>query len=334
MVTAALEALVARAAGPPVDDDVLRDRYRGALLGAAVGNALGLPLEGDSRSSIKRRWPRGVTEIDPRERELPWDDDLAQTVMLGESLLATGELDLDELGARLLRWSRENGRGMGAMTAAVVSGLARGQRAIEASRDAWERSGWSTAGNAAVARCAPVALCWRLDGGGLVRTARASALVTHYDPRCEWSTVAFDVALCFALAGRALDLGELAGALQKVEEGERADDALEQVVEAVRAVPGARLEDLALDDPMDMGYTLKAMQVGLWCLEQDRPIEVLLPAVIGAGGDTDTNGAVAGAALGSRAGAASIPARWIEGVAERNRIEDLAERLFDASRPP
>ena len=56
----------------------LRDRYRGALLGLAVGNTLGLPVEGWPREEIRRRYPGGVREIDALEMTLPWDDDLAR----------------------------------------------------------------------------------------------------------------------------------------------------------------------------------------------------------------------------------------------------------------
>jgi ADP-ribosylglycohydrolase len=333
--TDALERLVERAAAESVTTDVLADRYRGTLLGVAVGNALGLPVEGASRSSIKRRWPQGVAEIDPRERERPWDDDIAQTMLLAEALLAQPELDLDDLGARFLQWSRENGRGMGMLTREVMAGLARGQSPLEAARAAWESSGWSSAGNGALMRCAPVALARRGSGNDLVRTARAGALVTHYDPRCEWSVVALTVALCFALADKVLDLGELAGTLQKVEGAHSGDAAVEQVVEAIRAVPTASLDDLELDDPMDMGYTLKAMQVGLWCLDQDGDFASRVSEVVGFGGDTDTNAAVAGAVLGARHGASGIPEGWRNAVRDAPRIEEVAAALLEvAGRAP
>jgi ADP-ribosylglycohydrolase len=335
MGTEALEGLVERAAAADVPEEVLADRYRGTLLGVAVGNALGIPVEGASRSSIRRKWPQGVAEIDAGERARPWDDDIAQTMLLAEALLARPELDLDDLGARFLRWSRENGRGMGMLVGEVMSGLAKGRSVLEAARSAWEVTGWSSAGNGAVMRCAPVTLAHRRSGANLVRTARTSALVTHYDPRCEWSVVALTVALCFAVSGRALDLGELAGSLQKVEGTDKGEAAVEQVVEAVRAVPAASLDDLELDDPMDMGYTLKAMQVGLWCLDRDGDFQSLLSEVVSFGGDADTNGAVAGAVLGARHAAAGIPERWREGVRGRQRIEEVAEALLDvAGRAP
>jgi ADP-ribosylglycohydrolase len=329
--TEALEELVERAAAVVVPAEVLADRYRGTLLGVAVGNALGLPVEGASRSSIRRKWPRGVAEIDARERERPWDDDVAQTMLLAEALLARAELDPDDLGARFLRWSRESGRGMGGLFAEVMAGLAKGQSTLEAARGAWEGRGWSSAGNGAVMRCAPVALARRRSGADLVRTARTSALVTHYDPRCEWSTVALTVGLCFAVAGRVLDLGELAGSLHRVQGQERGDAAVGQVVEAVRAVPAASLDDLELDDPMDMGYTLKAMQVGLWCLDRDGDFGSLLAEVVSFGGDTDTNGAVAGAVLGARHGGSRIPGRWLDAVRDAQHIKEVAGELLEAA---
>ena len=51
-----------------------------------------------------------------------------------------------------------------------------------------------------------------------------------------------------------------------------------------------------------MGYTLKAMQVALWCAREANDFEEALITVVSAGGDTDTNGAVAGAVLGARFG--------------------------------
>jgi ADP-ribosyl-[dinitrogen reductase] hydrolase len=52
-------------------------------------------------------------------------------------------------------------------------------------------------------------------------------------------------------------------------------------------------------------------------------------AVVNEGGDTDTNGAIAGAIMGARHGASSIPARWLENIANTEDLAKVAERLFD-----
>ena len=161
-----------------------------------------------------------------------------------------------------------------------------------------------------------------------MRNARASALATHYDARCEWSTVAFSVALATTLSGRTVPVDELAAALEEAAGTDWAAAGVGHVVEAIRQVPKRGLQELRLDDPMDMGYTLKAMQVGLWCLLQPGELEPTLIGVVSAGGDADTNGAVAGAALGARAGAQALPRRWLRRIGGAEHLARLADRLL------
>ncbi len=330
MGTEALEEIVDEAASRGADGSSLMTRYRTVILGVAVGNALGIPMEGESRGAIRKRWPEGVTEIAPEELHRPWDDDLAQTVLLAQASLRTEDLNLEYLAQEFVRWRDENGRGIGQLTRDVIEEFAAGRPALEAARIVWERSGWSTAGNGAVMRCAPVALRHRRSGAALVRNARTSALVTHYDARCQWSTVVVDVALAAALSDGPPDVERLAVATEDIgaRDGEAA--ALAQLVEAIRATSGAALEDLELDDPMDMGYTLKAMQVALWCLQQHDGFEAVVAGVVAAGGDTDTNGAVAGAALGARTTPDAIPERWLEKVPRTEELVGLADQLYEA----
>ncbi len=327
MGTQTLEQIIDDAGRLPVDHDRLEDRYRGVMLGVAAGNCLGIPVEGQSASAIRRHHPDGVRDIDPAEHDRPWDDDLAQTVMVAETLLEDSELDPDRLAARFLRWSRDNGRGIGVLTRQVLDEIAAGKSAAEASLEVWEQSGWSTAGNGAVMRCAPVALRWRRSGAALVRNARASALATHYDARCEWSTVAFSAALATTLSGPTVPVDELASALEEAAGTDWAAAGVGHVVEAIRQVPQRDLQELRLDDPMDMGYTLKAMQVGLWCLMQPGELEPSLIGVVSSGGDADTNGAVSGAALGARAGAQALPPRWLRRIGRAEHLVRLADRL-------
>jgi len=302
------------------------------MLGLAVGNALGLPAEGESAHAIRRHFPGGITEVREEERDRPWDDDLAQTALLAEVLLESEELDSEAFAARLVEWAHENGRGIGELTRSVIDELARGRPSYEAARLAWEGNAMSNAGNGAVMRCAPVALRHMRSGVDLIRTARTSALVTHYDVRCEWSTVVTAVALATCLSSEPVEVGDLAAAVDSLGGEGRSADSIEQVAEATRMTEGSSLDELELDDPMDMGYTLKAMQVALWSMAQAGGFEQTVVGVVNQGGDTDTNGALAGAVMGARHGASSIPQRWVDNVADTDRLTGLADRLFEVSR--
>lgn len=304
-------------------ENATRDRYRGALLGLAVGNALGLPVEFWPSAEIRRRYPDGVREIDPAELRLPWDDDLAQAAILAEAILEHDTLRHDDLARRLLEWDASNGRGMGNQTRAVINALRQGIKPSEAARLVWERDGGNPAGNGAVMRCAPVALRWRRDRARLLDETQHSVLVTHEDPRCVWSAYAVNLAVAAALEGRNAPLEEIALALEHVE-------ASPNTVIAVRTASGRKLEHLALDGSA-IGFTLKTMQVGLWCLENAGDFEESLVSVVGAGGDTDTNGAVAGAVLGALLGAGAIPERWIARIPRADHLTALADGLLERS---
>jgi ADP-ribosyl-[dinitrogen reductase] hydrolase len=306
-----------------VDPGGLESRFQGTLLGLAAGNLLGIPVEGWPADAIRSRHAGGMREIDALVARPPWDDDLAQAAALAELLVADA-FTLEVWAERLVRWWRENGRGSGMLTRLVIEELESGTPATEASRLVWERSGRQAAGNGAVMRCAPVALGCRADGARLVETARLSALATHYDPRCVWSTVATLAAIAHALSGVPVEFEELAEALAE-------DGAPPECVQAVEAVPGSTPATLDLDGPA-MGYTLKAMQVGLWCLRDPPAVEEGMVEVVSAGGDTDTNGAVAGAVLGARFGLEAIPVRWLAAIPDRPQLEELTARLLALDR--
>jgi len=306
---------------PAPPHPVLRDRYLGVLLGTAVGNMLGVPVESLTKSHIQRLFPHGLRSIEPMEQHRPWDDDLAQSALIAEALLKTGELDVADLGIMLSAWRRENGRGIGNLTARVIDAIEDGYPASETAERVWRADGRGPAGNGAVMRCAPVALRWMADPEQLVEQTMRSAQITHYDERCQWSAVALNVALALVLRGITIEEQKLAAALER-------SGAPEAVVEAILEAERQALAGLELDDPQSMGYTLKTMQVGLWALHHADDFEGRLVEVVNEGGDTDTNGAVAGAVLGAALGNSAIPKDWRQLIPGRGKLERLAYDLL------
>src|ERR1043165_3372221 len=92
-------------------------RARGALLGHAAGNALGVPTEFlHTPAAIAAEFPGGVREVRRRDTpRSPWDDDVAMTGLLAEELLEA-EPDLERLTRRWIGWMEEDGRGIGGWT--------------------------------------------------------------------------------------------------------------------------------------------------------------------------------------------------------------------------
>ncbi len=333
------------------------DRARGLMVGIAAGNLLGIVQEGWSKQDIAKKYPDGVREIEERPG-CPDDDDLAQALIVAEAA-GRGPLDPDDLGRRFWDWAETNGRGIGILTRDVLElyggsfprrqGARRpvagesiepprepaGRPIIEASRTAW---GGGRAGNGALMRCAPVAVRWRDDPAALVRNSIVSAVPTHWDRRCGWSCALANLAAAAALRGETpaadelLDAGVegVRAALPELQRYGYEADVPRSVREAVRGASGAEVDDV-IADGRSMGFTLLTLRLALIALWRAPGFEQGLRSIVEAGGDTDTNGAVAGALLGARFGIDAIPARWRRRIAEiragRTPPESYADRL-------
>ena len=309
----------------------IEDRARGVMLGVVVGNLLGLPIEGRSSGEIRQRYPQGVTEIRPSETAKPLDDDPAQSVELAEALLEGGDL-VERFAARLVAWSLLNGRGMGRTTRQSINQLKDKVPPPVAAYAVYRAKG-EHAPNGGIMRCAPVAIARRRQPELLVRDTADTCAVSHYAPASQWSCVIVNAAIAVLLSGGVPDLQKLLAAA-------RADGCPDLVAEAREArVPTGFLEGATRgrSSPGDMkwmqgnrgsnGHTVLTMQAGLWVTTTPLNFEDALVALVNSGGDTDTNGALAGAVLGARYGASAIPMRWATHVAQRDRLTDLADRL-------
>jgi ADP-ribosyl-[dinitrogen reductase] hydrolase len=297
-------------------------RVEGCLLGLACGNTLGVPFENLWPASAVVEHTQGrVRGWEPQEKEKPWDDDTAQAVLVAQ-MLAEGPLTLDGVGLRLVRWKSENGRGIKTLVERVLDEIEGDVPTSEASLDAFERLGrnWS-ATNTAMARCIPVALRHADDSKTLVEQTGVACRATHWNPLCVWSATAFNLGLSTILRNEPLHLQALA-------EEVRSHGAPDPVCDAVLA-SRSPLSFFLLDGKAK-AYTLKAMQVGLWALLQPEPnVEELLESLILEGGDTGTNAAIAGAALGARLGREGIGSRWIAALHDPEAISLAARRLVE-----
>ncbi len=325
------------------------DRDRGLMEGIAVGNLLGIGVEGWPRDSVRSRYPNGVTEIEASPG-YPDDDDLAQAIIIAEAS-AAGPLDVDDLGARFWAWAEQNGLGMGNLTGDVLAlyggayprraGLAQGGdvrppagRPIgQASHEAWSGN---RAGNGALMRCAPIAVRWRDDPVAIARNSVVSAVPTHWDPRCGWSCVLLNLAAAAALRAETLSADDLLAQAEAAVAASTAElsrygynGAMPgEIRAAIHRAASESLSDLELDGG-DMGYTLLTLGTALTAWWRAETFEEGLRAVIEAGGDTDTNGAAVGVLLGARFGLPSIPTRWHDGVARLREGRQTTAAIAD-----
>jgi len=300
-------------------------RARGALLGLAVGNQLGVPTERlGTAKAIREAFPQGVRDLAPPPKGSPFDDDAAMTLLLAESLAEQGDFDAHDVAARWLKWMKMDGRGIGPTTQRALRLIERGTEPFEAGRMARDAGGAvATASNGAVMRCIPVALRYHDNVDKLLRVSTQQAAITHSDERCTWGAAAVNLAARELLNGNPYFVEEVLHRLQGA--------APRALVEAIRRVPWEQESDLPIAIAGEYGYVVHCVEIAFWCAVHRPSLEEALIFLAEAGGDTDTNAAVAGALLGARDGEAAIPPRWLDQLGAANGVSRLAERLVQAA---
>jgi len=309
------------------------DRFKGTLLGCAVGDALGAPVEGLPPEAIKQRYGRVTDFIDERFGAGRVTDDTQMTVALAQSIIDYGRFEMDHAAFKFGRWlefsdaGTKEARGIGIACAAACRKLLQGATPLE--------SGVASAGCGAAMRAGPVGLRYFDDLEMLKEAALGQALITHTDPEA----LAGSAAVAFAVSCGIRDEGRLdRGPLAK------------KTAEFVSSVSAGMAEKIAgLADYLDAtpeegfaftgtgGYVMETVPGALFAfLRSPYDFEETVVTAVNAGGDTDSLGAIAGAVSGSFNGMARIPARWKDNVEGKGYLERLATRLYTltpASRP-
>ena len=159
----------------------------------------------------------------------------------------------------------------------------------------WKFSNRNSAANGALMRTSIIGL-WNDD---TEKYATEVCKLTHYDPRCTGSC-----AIVSLLINNLVYNNQILPLEQLIKIGERHDSRIKQYL--LQAYHTESLEDFVLDD-IYMGYTLNTLAVAIWSLYHCNSLEEGLLAIVNAGGDADTNAAVACSLLGAKYGYSAIP---------------------------
>ncbi|MGP3632872.1 ADP-ribosylglycohydrolase family protein [Streptomyces sp. 24-1644] len=275
------------------------DRAVGAVVGSAVGDALGAPFEFGPRGVFTERFPDGVGTMcggggwDPGEAT----DDTQMAVLAGESLLERGGLDLPDIFGRFRRWAAGDPKDIGLQTEDVLTS---GEPWDLAAALHFQVNG-RAAGNGSLMRATPSAVHFARAGRtATMDAARRIAALTHGD-RAAWEgTAVFHELVRVALYGGD-PLAAVPETLAEVPVGHRARWA------AVLAA------DWHPDDATEFnGAVWPCLGTALWAVRTTRTYESALAAAVDVGGDTDTVAAVTGGLAGAVYGADAIPERWTQ----------------------
>lgn len=300
------------------------DKFKGVLFGQAIGDALGLCTEFMTKGEVRHWYPDGVKNYSQmmvdyhRARWQPgdWTDDTDMMLCIAEAVIKDKELNSQSVAQNFKKWFLGCPKGIGRHTYNVLSLGDYVKKPHRAAELVWQMSGRRNAANGAVMRTSVIGLL----NEEVEKHAADICRLTHADPRCVGSAVIVSQ-MVHALVYR----NELLPLEELIEIGRQYDERIEPYLLMVRS---ETLNVLNLDDEA-MGYTLKTMAAGLWSVYHAGSFEEGLLEVVNAGGDADTNGAVAGSLLGARFGYSNIPTRYVDGLVRKDALTRVSDALQD-----
>lgn len=286
---------------PSIHEDAIRDRAIGALIGLAVGDAVGTTLEFKQRDSYPRLTDMvggGPFRLKPGQ----WTDDTSMALALADSLLEGHPFDPADLMRRFVAWRDEGAYSCTGtcfdIGMTVSSALSRWQRTgdpIAGSTDP------NSAGNGSLMRLSPVAIRHWRDRETLRHIAALQSGTTHGAPEAVSACVAYAELIADAIAG------EPRHAVLAPRQTDHAGRIAEIVGGAWR---GAMRHDIG-----SSGYVAHSLEAALWSIGRTSDFHSAVLTAANLGGDADTTAAVAGQLAGALYGASGIPEEWLAKLA-------------------
>ncbi|HEY9092134.1 ADP-ribosylglycohydrolase family protein [Parasphingorhabdus sp.] len=292
------------------------DRARGCLLGLAVGDAIGTTVEFSPRGSFEP-----LTDMvggGPFGLEAgQWTDDTSMALSLADSLLASTAFDPTNLMQNFVGWFRDGEYSatgkcfdIGHTTETALRLFEQSGEPFAGSRDPGD------AGNGSLMRLAPVAIWGASRDDDLMReTARLQSATTH------GATTCLDACEAYAVMMKSVILGANFPAALLLASDIPLGDTIGQII-------GGSFHRKPIQDIQSSGYVAHSLEAALWCVDSGGDFADMVLRAANLGDDADTTAAITGQLAGALFGETGIPEDWLEKLAWRGIIGDMAEALL------
>jgi len=302
-----------------------------AIIGGAIGDALGVPYEFKKRDTFKATdMIGGGTHNQPVGT---WSDDTSLTLCLMENIAEGG--DCDALMRKFSDWHKNgymtpHGKCFddGHTTFAAIKAFGKGTPANQCGQ-----SGEDDNGNGSLMRIAPVALMniENYSLGSRLENIKKYSSITHAHPRAVLGCTLYSEYLRLVYFWKSKDV---TGILCDIAHSPRFGGIYDWMPECqsefshYKRILEGDIYKLKRDDIQSDGYVVHTLEAALWCfLRNDNFKDTVLEAV-NLGGDTDTTAIVAGSMAGLYYGLENIPEEWRKSLAKYDEIIKLCSRFY------
>lgn len=305
------------------------DKIKAVMIGHAVGDALGVPVEFKSREKISKA---PITDMEgfgtyPYPAGT-WSDDTSMSLAAIDSL-AQDKIDWDEIMKNFGKWldsgeytpSGETFDVGRTCVRAIINYFTNGTDALHSGESAEYSNG-----NGSLMRIHPFVLYAYAkqmpinEWSGVI--VNASAL-THAHNRSKIGCLIYAFVLMSLLKREGKS-----GIQEGLQKAEFCLNSCEEFISYERIFK-SDFEILPRDEIKSSGYVVDTIEAAIWCLMNTHSYKECVLTAVNLGGDTDTIAAIAGGLAGALYGYESIPKEWLDTLIKRDYIEEMCERAAE-----
>jgi len=302
------------------------DRTRGALLGLAVGDALGTTLEfkpPGSFTPIKSIVGGGPFNLRPGE----WTDDTSMALCIAASILECKQFDAEDQMNRFLRWRDDGYMSSNGRCFDIGNTISQSLRNYESTGNPFAGSrNPNSAGNGSIMRLAPIPIAFASDPARAMTLAAESSRTTHGADTCVDACRYMAALIIGALEGRPKD--ELLSPQFDPAQSQWNQDPL---TSQIASIADGSYKFKNPPEILGSGYVVDSLEAALWAFYNTNDFESGALLAVNLGDDADTTGAVFGQIAGAFYGEQSIPQHWKDTIARYDDIKNLADQLHEFS---
>ena len=291
-------------------------RYRGCLLGLAVGDAVGTTLEFATRGTfepVEDMVGGGPFSLEPGQ----WTDDTSMTLCLASSVIECNGFDADDQMRRYCRWWRDGYLSSIGECFDIGNTVSDALQRYEATGNPYAGStDPDAAGNGSIMRLAPVPMFYAQDMDAAEHYAAESSRTTHGAIECLDACRLLTRVLVRALRG------------EPKPEMLIADAGRLDFADRIAAIARGDYRGKSMNEIRGTGYVVQSLEAALWAFDSTTNFRDAILAAANLGDDADTTAAICGQVAGAFYGEQAIPTKWLKYLAMREDIASLAERLY------
>lgn len=301
------------------------------LIGFAIGDALGVPVEFIDRESLTRRTIKDMIGFGSHHvPEGTWSDDTSMTIATMDSICEKNDLNFDDIMQKYCSWFQHANYTATGLLFDIGIGTQKALTSYYCHKTSAIESGETDIrnnGNGSLMRMLPIVYYLHCAGFSEEKNVE---FINHYSSLTHGHEISrLGCKIYYDYMHALLNGSSKEEAFKNLQSIDYSKYYSQDSIYEYQRILNGRLIDVNITSIESSGYIVSTLEACLWTVLHSHDYEEALIKAVNLGNDTDTIGAITGSIAGTLYGVDSIPNRWISQLRKLEYLKELSQRFVD-----